>query len=143
MKKAKTLFFFLVILSLYSCSMTDKEKLDKILNSEELFIQWNVYGGYAGYSEQEFHLKNGEYEKLLIIDEGTDYQTFVQMEEKKELLKLFILEAYKTNIPEKKMSNSCVTGIDSEYVFKSGLTNLKLRPNGKCDSIFSLIVYDK
>ena len=68
----KTFFFFLGILSLYSCSMTDKENLDKILYSEALYIQWNVYGGYAGYSEQEFHLKYGEYEKLLIIDEGTD-----------------------------------------------------------------------
>jgi len=122
--------------------MTDEEKLDKILNSEELSIQQNTYGGLAGYSEQEFHLKIGEYETLLIVDEGTDYQTFVQMEEKKELLKSFILEAYKTNNPDKKMSNSCLTGIDSEYILKSGLTTLKLRPDEKCDSIFGQIIYN-
>jgi hypothetical protein len=143
MKTIRTFFFVIGILSLSSCSMTNDEKLDKILNSEEIFIQQNTYGGIAGYYEQEFHLKKGEYETLLILDEGTDYQTFIRMEDKKGILKSFINEAYKTDKPNRKMSNSCMTGIDSEYILKSGLTTLKLRPDEKCDSIFGLIIYDK
>ena len=143
MKTVKLLFFIFGILIFSSCSKTDEEKLNTILNSEELTIQQNTYGGIAGYSEQIFNLKKGQYESLLIIDEGTDYQTFVRMDEKKELLKSFIRNAYESNTPNKEMSNSCVTGIDSEYILKSGWTTLKLRPNAKCDSIFNLIVYDK
>ena len=143
MKTIKILFFLFGILTFSSCSMTDEEKLDEILNSEELTIQQNTFGGIAGYYEQTFHLKKGEYESLLLIDEGTDYQTFVRMDEKKELLKLFIREAYESNNPNKKMSNSCLTGIDSEYILKSGWTTVTLRPDEKCDSIFSLIVYNK
>ncbi len=123
--------------------MKDEEKLDKILNSEELTIQQNTFGGITGYYEQIFHLKKGEYESLLLIDEGTDYQTFVRIQEKKELLKLFIRKAYESNNPDKKMSNSCLTGINSEYIIRSGWTTLTLRPDEKCDSIFSLIVDNK
>ncbi|WMI68240.1 hypothetical protein [Mangrovimonas sp. YM274] len=123
--------------------MTDQEKLDKILSSEELTIQRNIYGGIAGYYEQKFNLIEGDYEKLIIIEKGTDYQTFVRMEKKMDLLKSFIANAYKTNNPDKKMSNSCITGIDSEYIIKSGFTTLKLRPDQDSDSIFELIIYAK
>lgn len=142
LKTVKLLFWLVGILAFSSCSKTDEQKLETILNSDELTIQQNTYGGIAGYSEQIFKLKKGEYELLLIIDEGTDYQTFVRMDEKKELLKSFIRDAYENNNPNKEMSNSCVTGIDSEYILKSGLTTLKLRPDEKCDSIFNLIVYE-
>lgn len=141
MKKIKTLTYFLVILAFSNCSMTDEEKLNKILDSEELTIQLNTFGGIVGYHEQIFRLKKGEHESLMLINEGTDYQTFVRMEEKKELLKSFILEAYQSNNPNRQMSNSCLTGIDSEYIIKSGWTSLTFRPNEKCDSIFGLIVY--
>jgi len=142
MKTLNILFYLIGILIFSSCTLSDEEKLDKILNSEELTIQQNTYGGIAGYYEQVFNLKKGEYESLLIIDEGTDYQTFVRMDEKKELLKSFIKDAYESNNPNKEMSNSCVTGIDSEYILKSGWTTLKVRPDKKCDSIFNLIVYE-
>jgi hypothetical protein len=142
MKTVKLLFFIIGILILSSCSRADEEKLYKILNSQDLTIQQNIYGGIAGYSEQTFSMKKGEYETLLIIDQGTDYQTFVRMDEKKELLKSFIKKAYETNNPNKEMSNSCFTGIDSEYILKSGFVTLTFRPNKKCDSIFNLIVYD-
>lgn len=122
--------------------MTDKEKLEEVLNSEELTIQKNTYGGIAGYYEQNFHFKKGEYESLLIIDEGTDYQTFVQMNQKRDLLILFINEAYKANNPNKKMSNSCMTGVDSEYLINSNGTMLTFTPDEKCDSIFNLIIYE-
>ena len=46
--------------------MKDEEKLDKILNSEELTIQQNTFGGITGYYEQIFHLKKGEYEKNIV-----------------------------------------------------------------------------
>jgi len=142
MKTVKLFFWIMAILVISSCSKTDEEKLDTILNSDEITIQRNTYGGIAGYSEQIFNLKKGEYESLLIIDIGTDYQTFVRMDEKKELLKSFIRDAYESHNPNKEMSNSCVTGIDSEYILKSGWTTLKLRPDEKCDSIFNLIVYE-
>ena len=135
--------YLILILLLASCSMTDEEKLDKILRSEELTIQQNTYGGIAGYYEQEFNLIKSDYEPLIIIDKGTDYQTFVRMEEKMDLLKTFITTTYQTNNPDRKMSNSCMTGLDSEYIFKSGFTTLKLRPDKESDSIFGLIIYDK
>ncbi|MFY0675260.1 MAG: hypothetical protein JXQ87_17830 [Bacteroidia bacterium] len=142
MKVNKLLFFIFGICIFSSCGKTDQEKLDKILKSEELTIQQNTFGGIAGYSEQVFNLKNGEYESLLIIDKGTDYQTFVRMDEKEELLKTFIIKAYESSNLDKEMSNSCVTGIDTEYILKSGLTTLVLRPNKKCDSLFNAIVYE-
>lgn len=143
MKKIKLFFYIIGILIFSSCSMTDEEKLAEIISSEELIIQQNIYGGIAGYYEQEFNLIKGEYEPLLIIDKGTDYQTFVRMKNKMDLLKSFINTAYETNNPDRKMSNSCMTGVNSEYIFKSGFTSLKLRPNEECDSIFGLIIYDK
>jgi len=129
--------FFMTI----SCNKTDSAKIDRILNADEFYVQQNTYGGIAGYREQHFHVKKGEYETLMIIDEGTDYQTFVRMEGKGDLLKAFLNEAIATNDPKKTMSNSCVTGIDSEYIIKNGLTTLTLRPSTKSDSIFNLIVY--
>ena len=77
---------------------------------------------------------------MLIKNEGTDYQTFVQIDNERKLLKEFIIEAYKSNNPEKEMSNSCIGGVDTEYLLKSGLTSMKFRPNEKCDSIFHLIL---
>lgn len=136
----KRIWFLLALVVTISCSMTDEEKIARILSSDELYIQQNTYGGLAGYHEQYFHIKQSEYEGLMIIDEGTDYQTFVRMDEKRELLKAFLKEAVESTDSEKTMSNSCVTGIDSEYIIKSGLTKLTLRPNAKCDSIFNLIV---
>lgn len=141
MKTVNILFYLIGISFFSSCMMTDQEKLDKILKSDELVIQQNTYGGIAGYSEQMFHLKKGEYDTLMIINEDTDYQTFIQMNKKKELLKLFIKEAYNTNKPNNEMSNSCMTGIDLEYILKNGFTTLTLRPDEKCDSIFNLIIY--
>jgi hypothetical protein len=123
--------------------MTNKEKFEKILNAEELYIQENIYGGIIGYGEREFHLKKGKHETLMILELGTDYQTFVRMEDKKELFKSFIKEAYKSHVPEKKMSSSCMTGVDFEYIFKSGNTKLTLRPDEKTHSIFNQIIYDE
>ena len=130
-----------ILLATISCSKTDNEKMERILDADEFYIQKNTYGGLAGYHEQHFHWKKGEYETLIIIDEGTDYQTFVRMEGKEDLLKAFLKEAVATNVPRKSMSNSCVTGIDSEYIIRNGLTKLRLKPSSESDSIFSLIVY--
>lgn len=126
-----------------SCHKIDNAKLDQMLNSDELYIQKNTYGGIAGYYEQHFHLKKGDYEALLIIDEGTDYQTFIRMEKKKELLRMFLREAFASNDPNKSMSNSCVTGVDHEYIIKNNWTSLILRPNEKSDSIFNLILHTR
>lgn len=134
-----------LILMMTTCYQTDNERaLNAILNAEELTIQLNSYGGLVGYHEQHFHLKKGEYETLLVIDEGTDYQTFTRIDdEEKALLKQFVAEAYKSNNPNKKMSNSCVTGIDSEYIIESGLARLRLVPNERYDSLFWMIVNDE
>ncbi|MBL3659004.1 hypothetical protein [Fulvivirga sediminis] len=139
-----TVISFLMILMLAACVVPNEKRLDKIINAQELRIQLNTYGGFAGYSEQNYHLKKSDYENLLIIDEGTDYQTFIRMdEEKKQLLKQFLEEAYKSNDPDKEMSNSCMTGIDTEYIVRSGLTKLRLVPNEKSDSLFWMMVDER
>ncbi len=140
MNTIKILLLLLSFSILISCKLTEKEKFEKILKSKELFIQQNIYGGYVGYAERKFHVKEGENETLMIIEPGTDNQTFIQIEEKKELLKSFIKEAFKTNNPDKKMSNSCFIGVDFEYIFKSGNITLKLRPDNKTHSIFNQII---
>jgi hypothetical protein len=142
MRKIILLFNIVGLFVFSSCSISDAEKLDKILNAEELLIQQKNYGGVAGYYERTFCLKKTETETLMIVDKGSDYQTFVRMDEKKELLKLFIHKAYESNNPNKEMSNSCLTGIDTEYILRSGFTVLTLRPDASCDSIFNLIIYD-
>ncbi|PXY01480.1 hypothetical protein DF185_08325 [Marinifilum breve] len=142
MKAIKILLILLSFSFLTSCELTEEEKLQKILTCENLFIQQNIYGGIVGYGERKFHLKEGKHETLLIIEPGTDYQTFIRMEGKKKLLKLFIKEAFKTNNPGKKMSNSCLTGVDFEYIFKSGNTTLTLRPDERTNSIFNQIIYE-
>ena len=140
MRAISILYIILVMIGFMGCNMSDEEKLKKILNSDDMYIQLNISGGIGGYSVQKFHLKKGEIESLLIINEGTDYQTFVRMEDRENLLKLFIQEAVRTNKPDREMSNSCVTGVDSEYILKSGFTVLKLRPDKRCDSIFELLI---
>lgn len=112
-----------------------------ILNAEDLKIYVNTYGGIGGYGEQEYHLKKETYEDLLIADEGTDYQTYIPMDDnKKELLKKSIMVAYETNNPAKELSSSCVTGIDHSYIFESGFTKLEVLPGKRADSIFQLVL---
>jgi len=135
-------FLFVIFTMIMSCNMTDNEKIERILNADELYIQQNTYGGIGGYYEELFHLKKGGCGRHMVIDLGIDSQTFICMEEKEELLKEFLKEAAATNDPQKTMSNSCF-GIDSEYIIKNGWTTLTLRPSEKSDSIFSLIVYKK
>ncbi|CAL2082890.1 conserved hypothetical protein [Tenacibaculum dicentrarchi] len=134
------LYLTLIIFIFASCNKSEEEKFNQILNSENLEIQINGYGGIAGYFEQKLYLKKNEFESLIIIDKGTDYQTFVRIDNERKLLKEFIVEAYKTNEPDKKHISSCIGGIDYEYILKSGLTKLKLKPSRKCDSIFDLIL---
>jgi hypothetical protein len=129
-----------MILIFTSCNKLEEEKFNQILNSDNLEIQVNGYGGIAGYFEQKLYLKKNEFESLIIIDKGTDYQTFVRVDNDRKLLKEFITEAYKTNEPDKKYISSCIGGIDYEYILQSGFTKLKLKPNRKCDSIFGLIM---
>lgn len=134
------LFLTIIFLCSVSCSMSDADKYKKILNAEELYIQRNFYGGFLGYGEEEYHIKKVEFETLLFKNEGRDYQTFVRMKDKKALLKTFIKKAYNTNIPDRPMSNSCMAGVDYEYILKSGFTTLKLRPEKECDSLFYLLL---
>jgi len=129
-----------MLLTFTSCSKSEEEKFNQILNSDNLEIQINGYGGIAGYFEQKLYLKKNDIESLIIIDKGTDYQTFVRVDDDRKLLKEFITEAYKTNVPEKKYISSCIGGIDYEYILKSGFNKLELKPSRKCDSIFGLIM---
>jgi hypothetical protein len=129
-----------IIISIPSCSLTDKEKLDKILASEELYIQLNIYGGFGGYSEQKYFLKKDNNQMFLISNYETEDQIYTQLNGRESLLKSFILESYNTNMEEREMSSSCMTGFDTEYIFRTGYTTLKLRPEKKCDSIFNLIL---
>lgn len=137
----RTIYVLSILFMTISCNKTDNAKIEGILDAEDVYIQQNTYGGMAGYHEQHFHLKKGEFETLMIINEGTDYQNFVRMEGKEDLLKAFLEEAVATDDPGKSMSNSCVTGMDSEYIIKNGLTTVTLRPGTKSDSIFDLILY--
>lgn len=141
MNITKVTFLLICISYLSSCKTTNKEKLKKIISSNEVIFQENAYGGIAGYSERKFHFKRSESETLLIIDTGTDYQTFIPMDNKKELFISFIKEAYKTNNPGKKLSNSCMTGVDFEYIFKCSCTTLKLRPDLKASSILHQLIH--
>ncbi len=133
-------YLILLILVVVSCNKSGDEKLDKILNSENLEIQINGYGGIAGYFETKLYLKKTKFESIIIIDKDTNYQTFIRIEDNRKLLKEFISECYKTNEPNKEIISSCIGGIDYEYIFKSGFTKLKLNPNRKCDSLFSYIL---
>jgi len=132
-----------MILTFDSCNISEEKKFNQILNSENLEIQINGYGGIAGYFEQKLYLKKNEFESLIIIDKGTDYQTFVRIDDDRKLLKEFITEAFNTNEPDKKYISSCIGGINYEYILKSGFTKLKLKPSQKCDSIFGLIMSSK
>ncbi|MFL5730623.1 MAG: hypothetical protein ACJ75J_14140 [Cytophagaceae bacterium] len=135
----------ILFLCFTACAKTDKEKLDIFLTSEEYMIRRNTYGGIAGYYEEEFILKYGNHGDLLMLEgEGTDYQSFVRVDEaKKKLLNKFIVESYKVNDTKKELSSSCLTGLDHEYIFKRGFTELRLIPDHKCDSLFEIILYDK
>ncbi len=137
----KSLFLILVSGITLGCQVNENEKFDSILNSQDIFIQKNTYGGLIGYQSNYFHLKQGQYEPLLIINEGTDYQTFIRMENKNELFKSFLKVAYQTNTPNKEMHTTCIGGYDSEYIIVAGYTSLKLKPDRACDSIFNLIIH--
>ncbi|MFK8046401.1 MAG: hypothetical protein AB8B72_12970 [Crocinitomicaceae bacterium] len=139
-------FKILIYLSvtLFACMgcKTDKEKLNTLINSSELYIQQNTYGGLFGYSEILHHIYISENELVLVVNEGMESkQRVIITPNKKSQLDLFIRSSFISNEPEKKMSNSCM-GLDQEYVISSGFTKLTFRPDYKCDSIFNEIVYN-
>ncbi|ARV15372.1 hypothetical protein BTO07_09565 [Polaribacter sp. SA4-12] len=117
--------------------------MNVILNSENIEIQVNVYGGLPGYSEYNLFVKKNDFESLIIIDKGTDYQTFVTIRDDRKLLNEFFMKSVETNNPEKQYRSSCIGPNNYEYIFKSGMTKLKVKPSRECDSIFSIIMKEK
>ena len=126
--------FVLIVLSACS-SLTEQEKLERLLASDQLKIQRNFYGGLAGYGEEVFYLE--------LIENMNEYKIGpVSRRSESELVRSFINDAYATSDKEKVMSESCL-GIDREYILSTGSTSLTVRPDEKCDSIFELIIGER
>ena len=141
MNKVKNILILIIVALVFaSCNKTDEEKLNVILNSENIEIQVIGYGGLAGRFEYNLYVKKNDFESLIIIEKGTDYQTFVTIRDDRKLLNEFFTKSVETNNPEKQFSPSCIGPNDYEYIFKSGLTKLKVKPSTECDSIFSIIM---
>lgn len=128
-----------IILLFANCNQNEEEKLHKILNAKEIDIQRNTYGGLAGYTEQYFYLKKDQSQALLVMDKGSSNEKIIRLKPTNLLFESFLKRAFKSHHPQKVMSNSCLTGVDCEYIFSTG-TSLKLKPDQQSDSLFDQII---
>lgn len=110
------------------------------MNSDNLEIHEIRYGGITGSYIIEYIVNKNDYESLIITGKGSDYQTYIPINDDRQLLYRFINRSFKTHDPYKKMIASCMSSSGSEYILKSGKISLRLKPDRKCDSIFQLLL---
>lgn len=116
-----------------------KEKLDRILKSDDIHVKYKWYGGYVGYSEGNYHFMLHKYDTLVIKEEGTDYQTFERLNKTKmDLLKQSLTNSFNAHNPEMEMSGSC-SNFSQEIYVRSGLTIINIKPE-RTDTVFGTVV---
>lgn len=116
-------------------------KLNRILKSDNIHVRYEMYGGYAGYSESSFHFIKEKYDSLVILEEGTKFQTYKEMDTKKfKLLETSLKTSLKNHDPDLELHGDC-SHFSHEVYVRGGLTIIRIKPTNS-DTIFWKLTHE-